>query len=262
MANSDSDPANSAYPPENSKDASSIEAPEPVTKSTAINPEDPVSLGGGGQTAGDDLPATTQTDAGGETSAATQSELTPLLDFINSVESKVYGYESVSGEIPTNLKPTRKITSMTIGEILDYQERIDADSGSEALGRYQIVEDTLRGFNNQDPERGKERPLYERAGLSTSDLFSPENQDKLAIALINKRGLQSYLAGTMDVFKFGNNLAMEWAGLPVVSGPKTGLSHYDGDGLNAAKPDNVQNFLAVLRKLTSSATNLNSTGAR
>ena len=262
MANGDSDPANSAYPPENSKDASSIEAPEPVTKSTAINPEDPVSLGGGGQTAGDDLPATTQTDAGGETSAATQSELTPLLDFINSVESKVYGYESVSGEIPTNLKPTRKITSMTIGEILDYQERIDADSGSEALGRYQIVEDTLRGFNNQDPERGKEKPLYERAGLSTSDLFSPENQDKLAIALINKRGLQSYLAGTMDIYKFGNSLAKEWAGLPVVSGPKTGLSHYDGDGLNSAKPDNVQNFLLVLRKLTSSATKLNSTGVR
>ena len=151
---------------------------------------------------------------------------------------------------------------MTIGEILDYKERIDADSGSEALGRYQIVEDTLRGFNNQDPERGKEKPLYERAGLSTSDLFSPENQDKLAIALINKRGLQSYLAGTMDIYKFGNSFAKEWAGLPVVSGPKTGLSHYDGDGLNSAKPDNVQNFLAVLRKLTSSATNLNSTGAR
>ena len=263
MANGDSEAGNTSYPAEASKDASAIEAPEPVTKSTAINPEDPVSIGGGGQTAGDDVPPDTDASSSGvQTSAATQTSLTPLLDLINSVESNVYGYESVSGRIPTNLKPSKPITTMKISEILAYQERIDKDSDSEALGRYQIVEDTLRGYDNQDPSKGKERPLYERAGLSVNDLFSPENQDKLAIALINKRGLQGYLAGTTNINVFANNLAKEWAGLPLVSGPNAGKSHYDGDGLNSAKPDNVQKFLNILRQLTSSETNTSAGGAR
>ena len=263
MANGDSEAGNTSYPAEASKDASAIEAPEPVTKSTAINPEDPVSIGGGGQTAGDDVPPDTDASSSGvQTSAATQTSLTPLLDLINSVESNVYGYESVSGQIPDNLKPSKPITTMKISEILAYQERIDKDSDSEALGRYQIVEDTLRGYDNQDPSKGKERPLYERAGLSVNDLFSPENQDKLAIALINKRGLQGYLAGTTNINVFANNLAKEWAGLPLVSGPNAGKSHYDGDGLNSAKPDNVQKFLNILRQLTSSETNTSAGGAR
>ena len=263
MANGDSEAGNTSYPAEASKDASAIEAPEPVTKSTAINPEDPVSIGGGGQTAGDDVPPDTDASSSGvQTSAATQTSLTPLLDLINSVESSVYGYESVSGQIPDNLKPSKPITTMKISEILAYQERIDKDSDSEALGRYQIVEDTLRGYDNQDPSKGKERPLYERAGLSVNDLFSPENQDKLAIALINKRGLQGYLAGTTNINVFANNLAKEWAGLPLVSGPNAGKSHYDGDGLNSAKPDNVQKFLNILRQLTSSETNTSAGGAR
>ena len=263
MANGDSEAGNTSYPAEASKDASAIEAPEPVTKSTAINPEDPVSIGGGGQTAGDDVPPDTDASSSGvQTSAATQTSLTPLLDLINSVESGVYGYESVSGQIPDNLKPSKPITTMKISEILAYQERIDKDSESEAMGRYQIVEDTLRGYDNQDPSKGKERPLYERAGLSVNDLFSPENQDKLAIALINKRGLQGYLAGTTNINVFANNLAKEWAGLPLVSGPNAGKSHYDGDGLNSAKPDNVQKFLNILRQLTSSETNTSAGGAR
>ena len=54
MANGSSVAPESAFPAEPSKDATPIEAPEPVTKSTAINPEDPVSVGGGGLTAGDD----------------------------------------------------------------------------------------------------------------------------------------------------------------------------------------------------------------
>ncbi len=263
MANGDSEAGNVAYPAEASKDASAIEAPEPVTKSTAINPEDPVSIGGGGQTAGDDVPPDTDASSSGvQTSAATQTELTPLLDLINSVESVVYGYESISGQIPDNLKPSKPITTMKISEILAYQERIDKDSESEAMGRYQIVEDTLRGYDNQDPSKGKERPLYERAGLSVNDLFSPENQDKLAIALINKRGLQGYLAGTTNIYVFANNLAKEWAGLPLVSGPNAGKSYYDGDGLNSAPKGNVQKFLNILRQLTSSETNLNAGGAR
>lgn len=275
MANGDASAADGANTAEGSKSASAIEAPEPVTQSTSIHPtEDPHSVGGGGVTSRDDGDVNSGIDNSAtqtEVSAATQTAVAPLLDFIASVESAASGhYEAVSGQIPTNLRPSRSITAMTIGEILDYQESVDRAAGSEPLGRYQIVEDTLRGYNNdiypslQAAISGGEgqRPLYERSGLSTSDLFSPANQDKMAITLLNGRGLQRYLSGDIDIFVFGNNLSMEWAGLPMVSGSKTGLSYYAGDGLNAAPENKVNQFLNVLRGITSSNTSLNTGGAR
>ena len=269
MANGDAASADGANPAEGSKSATAIEAPEPVTQSTSIHPaEDRYSVGGGGVTSRDDGNDNTDDSATQTTvSTATQSSVAPLLDFIASVESASSGhYEAVSGQIPSNLRPSRPITTMTIGEILDYQESVDAASGSEPLGRYQIVEDTLRGFDNNDPDSNKSTPLYQIAGLSKSDLFNPSNQDKMAMSLLERRGLNSYLAGTMTIYTFGNNLAKEWAGLPLVDGEAvgktTGESYYQGDGLNSAPENKVNAFLNVLRGITSSNTALNTGGAR
>ena len=151
-------------------------APEPVTQSTSIHPaEDRYSVGGGGVTSRDDGNDNTDNSATQTTvSTATQSSVAPLLDFIASVESAASGhYEAVSGQIPSNLRPSRPITTMTIGEILDYQESVDAATGSEPLGRYQIVEGTLRGFDNNDQQGERSTPLYQQAGLSKSDLLNP-----------------------------------------------------------------------------------------
>ena len=113
---------------------------------------------------------------------------------------------------------------------------------SEAAGRYQIVEDTLRGYNNDtyssrqaavNAGRGSEA-LYTKAGLSAGDLFSPINQDKLAMVLLEQRGLSRYLNDEITRDQFAGNLANEFASLPIISGPQAGESVYKGVGINAS----------------------------
>jgi len=154
-----------------------------------------------------------------------------LLDFIAQHESRG-DWNAVWGGIKTADRPTRPLVTMTIVEVLAWQDRIDAKYRSEAAGRYQILEDTLRG-------------LWREAGLKPTSLFDRDGQNALGLALLNRRGLKRYLAGEITTEKFANALALEWASLPMVSGPKKGRSAYAGDGLNAALVD-VRPFLAAV----------------
>lgn len=146
-----------------------------------------------------------------------------LLDFIGRFESRG-DYNAVWGGIKRKDRPPRPLVEMTIGEVLDWQDLIDPHYMSEAAGKYQIMEDTLRG-------------LYARAGLTRDDKFDRGRQDALAVELMERRGLNEYLNGTITAEKFANSLAREWASLPLVTGPKRGRSYYAGDGLNAAHAD-------------------------
>lgn len=160
------------------------------------------------------------------------SDYKKLLDFIAQHESRD-DYRSVWNKIKLDDRPCRPITEMTIGEVLAWQDRIDPRYSSEAAGRYQIIEDTLRG-------------LYLEAGLTADDLFDADNQDRLAVQLLRRRGLDDYRAGRISVEKFANSLAKEWASLPCVSGPKKGRSFYSGDGLNRALVA-VEPFMEAVR---------------
>ncbi len=162
-----------------------------------------------------------------------------LLAFIRQPESRG-DYNIVWGGIKRTDWPKRPLVTMTIGEVLAWQDSIDARYNSEAAGAYQIMEDTLRG----DPKSGTPA-LYSLAGLKASDLFNEDNQDAMAVALLRRRGLDSYLEGKISAEAFANRLAMEWASLPVVTpikrtvGKKSwtvqrGASYYSGDGLNKA----------------------------
>lgn len=142
----------------------------------------------------------------------------PLLDFIGKIEGRG-DYNIVWGGIKAKDWPPKHLTTMTIREVLAWQDKIDPRYQSEAAGVYQILEDTLRG-------------LYAEAGLTLDSLFDRAGQDALAVQLLKRRGLKKFLAGQMSVNDFCNSLAVEWASLPVVSGPKTGKSFYGGDGLN------------------------------
>ncbi len=155
----------------------------------------------------------------------------PLLKLIGKHESR-NNYNIVWGRIAKKDHPPRPLTQMTIGEVLAWQDSIDPHYMSEAAGYYQILEDTLRG-------------LYREAGLSANSLYSPKNQDRLAVQLLKRRGLDEWEAGRMSTPKFANSLAKEWASLPVVSGPKTGRSYYAGDGLNKALTSPEQVFKAL-----------------
>ena len=227
--------------------AEKVEAPEPTTKSTSILPRDnPGSYGSsgyssrdhGGEGGGSSSPTTI-----GDITAATQGAVTPLLDFIGNKESE--GYDDISGLISQSRYPVKSLTQMTIQEVLDWQESIDRFQLSEAVGRYQIMEDTLRGYNN-DSSAGPGNPLYTRAGISAGDLFSPQNQDKMAIILLNQRGLQKFVDGEITREQFANNLASEWASLPLVTGPNAGRSKYAGDSAGNKALTTVQEFLNAI----------------
>jgi murein DD-endopeptidase MepM/ murein hydrolase activator NlpD len=108
---------------------------------------------------------------------------------------------------------------MTIAEA---NRAIGVRGGKGAIGRYQLT-----------------NPIGQAkaAGLNPDkDLFSPENQDKIALNLIKSRGV------TLDMIK--NNpeeasvrLGAEWAGLPLLKAAgrgKVGQSYYEGYNGNRA----------------------------
>lgn len=130
-----------------------------------------------------------------------------LLDFIGNLEAPS-GYNAYSSYAAA--PPPRPLTSMTVSEVLAWQDSIDAKSRSEAAGRYQIMEDTLRG-------------LVSAMGLSGREYFTPGLQNAMALYLMKRRG---WHPANTNLIAVANRLAKEWAALPVVSGPNKGHSFY------------------------------------
>src|SRR5690606_1128086 len=89
------------------------------------------------------------------------------------------------------------LTKMTLGEVQRFQAGLAKETGSSATGRYQFMQKTLRGLMHQHK-------------LSPDTLFTPELQDRLAISLMEGRGLKSYLNNSITPETFGNRLSMEW----------------------------------------------------
>lgn len=137
-----------------------------------------------------------------------------LLDFIGTGESGG-NYNAYYGN---GNNTTIKFTNMSVGQVLDWQAQQLNKPGnvSSAVGKYQFVRSTLRGLVNE-------------LGIDPSTQFTPELQDKLATALLYRRGLKDYEDGKISKEQFAYNLSQEFASLP---NPKTGRSFYDGDGIN------------------------------
>ncbi len=167
----------------------------------------------------------------------------PVLDLIIKHESlSAVAAQSVSSPYDVvwggiaKLDRPRKLSAMTIERVLYWQELIDATYQSEAAGAYQIMEDTLRGLT-----------------FRPAEIFNEATQDALALQLLDRRGWSKCEAGGITVEAFANQLAREWASLPVVTDQRrgkrvvnAGQSYYAGDGLNKAhaKPAEV---LAAIR---------------
>ncbi|PJE25761.1 hypothetical protein SAMN06297129_2452 [Pseudooceanicola antarcticus] len=142
-----------------------------------------------------------------------------ILDLIGSAEAPG-GYNQVYGG--SKLSPPRPITTMTVGEVLNWQDSsVAAGSASSAAGRYQVIRGTLRDQVRQGT-------------VSLSDTFDANTQDRIAVSLMEAQGLNSYQSGNMSAEDFGNRLARVWAGLPVLTGTKAGRSYYDGYAGNSA----------------------------
>jgi muramidase (phage lysozyme) len=148
-----------------------------------------------------------------------------ILDFIAGPESGG-NYNAYYG----NSGSTRDLSKLTLDQILRWQgQRTASGSPSSATGRYQFMRKTLLG-------------LKKSMGLTGSEKFTPELQDRMAFQLMRGRGYDRWKAGKMSTTTFANELAKEWAGLPNL---RTGRSHYAGDGLNKSgvSPAQVLNAL-------------------
>lgn len=151
-----------------------------------------------------------------------------ILDLIAKAESMNGSYDSV---YPSTTKPG--LSKMTVKEADAWQKSTTRQRGSAAAGRYQFMDIARQA---------------KQAGVGEDEVFSPENQDKMAIWLIEKKRKV-----TMDMVEnnptlAAKKLAMEWAGLPVLEATRgnkrnisAGQSYYAGDGVNKAttKPSEV-----------------------
>jgi muramidase (phage lysozyme) len=138
-----------------------------------------------------------------------------LLDLIGQGESGG-NYNAVYG----NAQNTRDLGGYTLDEILGHQQYARRNGmESTAIGKYQFLYKTLKG-------------LKAEMGLSGSEKFTPQLQDQLGRALLNRRGLQAYRSGRISKGTFALSLSKEWASLP---NPRTGQSYYSGDGLNKSR---------------------------
>jgi muramidase (phage lysozyme) len=154
-------------------------------------------------------------------------ELRSLLSLIRSKEAPK-GYGQVYGGSPI----AADVSRMTLSQVRKYQNMmLAAGSKSSACGGYQFIKKTLIATMLE-------------MGLSGDEVWTPDLQDRMALHLMEKRKLSAYMAGKISREAFANNLAMEWASLPVVTPVQgahrklqPGQSYYAGDGLNKAHHD-------------------------
>ena len=145
------------------------------------------------------------------------------LDAIAKSESGSYGYDAVNqggerGGTKTrgfsgrySQMPTRRynmpLTQMTIGQILQEGDprfntlttkQFEAAGGIHAVGRYQIINSTLKG-------------LVQRHNIPLDTVFSPEVQDFLALSLLNSGGDGQWVGPSEAdrvIIRRGRSLAM------------------------------------------------------
>lgn len=145
--------------------------------------------------------------------AASNVPVAPLLNLIGHTEgtdrgqgyNETLSYGAYTGG-PVNL------VGMTLGELdklqTDMLRHPNNTLNSSAVGRYQIVRTTLRSIKQE-------------MGLSDDELFTPELQDRMAMHLLERRGLSKWQAGRMSDEQFMAGLSAEWASLPRANGKGT-----------------------------------------
>lgn len=144
---------------------------------------------------------------------------TPLLNTIAKGESNG-NYNAYYG----NARNTGlRFTDMTVSEVLQWQvERVHQGNPSSAVGKYQIVQPTLAG-------------LVQQLSIDPKTRYSEALQDRLAVALLERRGSLAFVAKELTPEQFAASLAKEWAALPRVVGGNPQESYYAGDGLNQSR---------------------------
>jgi muramidase (phage lysozyme) len=118
------------------------------------------------------------------------------------------GYGKFTGDDKSN-----PITEMTLGELDKVQTSMlkhpQNNLNSSAVGKYQIVQKTLRG-------------LKKKLKIKDSEKYTPELQDRLAKELVRQRTARAKKGGSIQ-----EELSKEWASLP---SSEKNRSYYDKKG--------------------------------
>ena len=113
------------------------------------------------------------------------------------------------------------LSRMTVDQVRDLQRDLVRRNGGSAIGRYQILDDTLDD-------------LQVRMGLTGSERFTPELQDRMGLLLAQDAGFDSWRRGILPDEQFANNLSRIWAGLPQDA---SNTSYHEGIAGNHATVD-------------------------
>jgi conjugal transfer mating pair stabilization protein TraG len=113
------------------------------------------------------------------------------------------------------------LSGLSVNEVRDLQTDLVQSNGGSAIGRYQLLDDTLDG-------------LIDRMGLSGNERFTPALQDRMALQLARDAGMEGWIGGRIGDERFARNLSEIWAGLPRDASNE---SHYEGIQGNRATVD-------------------------
>jgi hypothetical protein len=153
---------------------------------------------------------------------------TAFLNLVGDLEGPA-GFATVYNGVP--IAPPKPIDTMTIAEVLAYQEAIRAaGTESSAVARYQIIYDTLN-------------EAVDTLDLHPNLVFDGEIQTYLARHFMDRCG---FYDPATPVPVLGDCLARVWAALPLFTGPYAGRSAYEGIAGNKALTDTAT-VEAVLR---------------
>ncbi len=113
------------------------------------------------------------------------------------------------------------LSGLSVNEVRDLQTDLVQSNGGSAIGRYQLLDNTLDG-------------LIDRMGLSGNERFTPALQDRMALQLARNAGMEGWIGGRIGDERFARNLSEIWAGLPRDASNE---SHYEGIQGNRATVD-------------------------
>ena len=165
-----------------------------------------------------------------------------LLDYIRASEAE--GSYDIQTYYATKagIKPPKALTSMLVSEVRDYQNLLSSKGiKSTAMGGYQVMGYTLQS-------------LIDQGVVKPSDVFDKTTQDKIGMALLERRGLSKYQSGQMPESDFLKGLSQEWAAFPVTTKMvghlgtmlNPGDSYYKGLAGNEATVS-VNDFISTVR---------------
>lgn len=170
---------------------------------------------------------------GGGTTLPRGSAEDLALTYIGSLEAP-RGYNDF--ERASTEAPPRALTTMTIGEVKEWQDDREKGVDTRAAGKYQITA--------QAWDKG-----MAGTGLTDDDLFSASNQDKIGVALLEHRGFGEFMSGKDDTTEFGHSLSKEWAILPKMTGDNPNASYYEGHQGNSSGNLTADNVTYLLERV-------------